>query len=426
MSRWVAGAALAAALPVALTAQVVAITGGTVYPVSGPPIRNGTVVIRDGRIAAVGADVPVPAGAERVDATGKWVTPGLVNAGTQLGLVDVGFGAGPRETNARTSDGIAASFRSWDGFNPHSVLIAPAREDGVTSVLSLPNGGLVAGQAAVFDLANGTASDMVIRAPSVMVAQIGDAASAQAGARGQLLAKLRGLLEDTRWYARHKADFDRAAARPLSAGRAELEAMVPVVEGRLPLLISADRASDILQALALAREYGLRIIIGGGAEAWEVAPQIAAAKVPVLAGAMMDIPYDFSALGSRYDNVALLRKAGVTVGLIGNAGSGDEESFNVRNIRYEAGNAVGYGMSWDDALSAITLTPAEILGVADRVGALRPGAEANVVIWDGDPFEFATRVVAVFVRGVRYHDVSRQDLLTQRYRTLPPAYEKGP
>jgi imidazolonepropionase-like amidohydrolase len=303
-------------------------------------------------------------------------------------------------------------------------MIAPAREGGVTSVISLPAGGLIAGQAAFLDLVDGTAPDMLVRAPAVMVAQVGSDDDADVGSRGQLMAKLRTFIEDTRYYAGHRAEFDRGQTRSLSAGRADLDAMIPVVQGRVPLLVEADKSSDILAAIALGREYGLKVVIAGGAEAWMVAHELAAARVPVLAGAMMNIPYAFTALGSRQDNVALLRKAGVEVALVGNAGGGDEELFNVRNIRFEAGNAVGYGMSRDDALRAVTLGPALIFGVADRVGSLSAGREANVVVWDGDPFEFASHAEVVFVRGRRYQDHSRQDQLTDRYKTLPPAYQK--
>jgi imidazolonepropionase-like amidohydrolase len=155
-----------------------------------------------------------------------------------------------------------------------------------------------------------------------------------------------------------------------------------------------------------------------------VAGEIAAAKVPVLTGAMSNIPYGFTSLNSRQENAALLKKAGVTVVIIGNAGGGDEEAFNIRNIRYEAGNAVGYGMSWNDALAAITWAPAVVFGVSDKVGALKPGMEGNVVIWNGDPFEFATRAEHVYIRGVENTTPSRQDLLTQRYKNLPPDYTK--
>ncbi|MGH7648688.1 MAG: amidohydrolase family protein [Gemmatimonadaceae bacterium] len=420
------GAALVTALPVgSAAAQTIAITGGKVYPVSGPPIENGTVLIKNGKIVAVGSNVAVPADAEKVDASGKWVTPGLVNAETQIGLVEVGFGAGANESRARTAEGgipITPDFTSWDGLNPRSVMIPPAREGGVTSVMATPSGGLIAGQAAMIDLFGDTRAEMILRAQAAMIAGIGDAGGDGAPAKGQVVAKLRELLQDTRYYQKHVADFDRGQSRQLSATPAGLAAMVPVLEGKVPLLINADQASDIQSAIDLAKEFGIKVIIGGGAEAWEVADRLAAAKIPVLAGAESNIPTSFSALGSRQDNVALLRKAGVQVALIGN-GAGDESLFNVRNIRYEAGNAVGYGMSWDDALKAITEAPAEIFGVADRVGSLQPGREANVVVWDGDPFEFATQAVAVYVRGQKQNDVSRQDLLTKRYETMPPKYE---
>ena len=419
----IAAAALMMVSVPALQAQTIAITGGKVYPVSGPPIENGTVLIRDGKIAAVGANVTIPDGAQRVDAKGKWVTPGLVNSATSLGLVEVGFGAGANETHAETDDQIAAGFKSWEGLNAHSVYLRPASEGGVTSAVSLPSGGLIAGQAAMIDVVTGsTPSKMLVEAPVAMFGQLGDDQSAGVGARGQLVGKLRKLLDDTKYYASHKADFNRAQSRELSADRTDLEAMIPVMEGRLPLLISTDRASDIRAALDIAKDYGLKIIIGGGSEAWMVADELAAAKVPVLTGAMNNIPYSFAQLGSRQDNAAVLRKAGVEVGLIGNAGGGDEELFNVRNIRFEAGNAVGYGMSWDDALRAITLVPAQIFGVADKVGSLRPGTEANVVVWDGDPFEFATRATQVFIRGQLQTGLSRQELLVKRYTNLPPKY----
>jgi imidazolonepropionase-like amidohydrolase len=407
----------------ALAAQKVAITGGKVYPVSGPPIENGTVLIRDGKIAAVGSNVTIPQGAQRIDASGKWVTPGLVNSATSLGLVEVGFGADANESRARTDDHVAAAFKSWEGINPHSVYLRPASEDGITTAVSLPSGGLIAGQAAMIDVLTGsTQAGMLVKAPVAMFGQLGNNQAAGAGARAQAVGKLRRLLDDTKFYAAHKSDFNRGSSRELSADRADLEAMIPVVEGRLPLIISAERASDIRTALDIAKEYGLRIVIGGGSEAWMVADELAAAKVPVLTGAMNNIPYSFAQLGSRQDNAALLRKAGVDVGLIGNAGGGDEELFNVRNIRYEAGNAVAYGMSWDDALRAITLAPAQMFGVADKIGSLRPGTEANVVVWNGDPFEFSTQATQVFIRGQLQTGPSRQDLLVQRYLSLPPKY----
>jgi imidazolonepropionase-like amidohydrolase len=250
-----------------------------------------------------------------------------------------------------------------------------------------------------------------------MAAQVTSSGGANVGTRGELLLRLRELLDDTRAYQRNRAAFERAQTREFAASRSDLEAMIPVIEGRMLLLVEAEMATEIESALALARQYGLKLAIAGGSEAWRVADKLVAAKVPVLAGAMNNIPGSFATLGARQENPALLRRAGVEVILIG-TGS-DPDAFNVRNIKQEAGNAVAYGMDWNDALRAITLGPAELYGVADRVGSLRPGRTANVVVWSGDPFEFASRAERVFVGGRELRDETRQDQLTRRYRTLP-------
>ena len=415
---------LSLALAAPASAQTIAITGGTVYPVSGPAVPNGTVLIRDGRIAAVGANVAIPNDAQRVDATGKIVTPGIVNAATQLSIVDIGAVAATRNVSARGREGIAASFTVWEGLNPVSVLIPPARSAGITSVMIAPRGGMISGQAAVLHLVEGTAADMVLRSPVAMVGQLDSPQQANAQSRGELMVRLRELLDDARAYARRKADYERAQTRPFAASRLDLEALGPVVDGRLPLLLEVDRSSDIESALKLARDYNLKLIIASAAEGWMVADKLAAARVPVLTGAMNNIPGSFSSLGTRQENAGLLRRAGVTVAIIGNAGGGDEEAFNVRNVRFEAGNAVAYGMNRDDALRAITLTPAEIFGVADRIGSLQPGKDADVVVWSGDPFEFASQPEHVFIRGREVTAPTRQDMLEQRYKTLPPSYRR--
>lgn len=410
----------------ALPAQTYAITGGRVFPVSGPPIENGTVVIQDGRITAVGADVAVPQGAQRIDASGKWVTPGLINPATQLGLIEIGAVGDTRDASARgRGDAINASFTAWLGVNPASVLLAPARDQGVTSVVVLPSGGLIAGQAALIDVLEDTAvSAMVRRAPIAMVAQVNNPQGAGTAASAELLVKLREVLDDTRAYAQRRAEYERGATRDLLARRIDLEAMIPVVRGQLPLLVNADSRADIEAALDLAEEYDLRLIIGGGTDAWQIASRLATARVPVMAGAMNNIPA-FSALGARQDNPALLRQAGVQVLLVGTGN--DPLTFNVRNITQEAGNAVAYGMDWNEALRAITLAPAEVFGVADRIGTLRAGLDANVVVWSGDPFEFGSRAEQVFIRGVQQElGDSRQNQLVDRYKELPPDYRGTP
>ena len=403
-------------------AQTIAITGGRVHPVSGPVIENGTVLIRGGRIAAVGANVTVPADAQRIDAAGKWVTPGLIAGATALGVVEVGAVNNTVDVSARQQpgNGIQAAFTVWAGINPLSVLIAAARNDGVTSVGVVPAGGLVAGQGAFMDLVEGSARDMVTRSPMAMMAAIAARGEYIGNARGETIGRLRQLLDDTRSYQRRRAEFERNQTRTFAASRADLEAMIPVVEGRLPLMVDAERRADIEAALQIARDYRLRMIITGGADAWMVADQLAAANVPVFVGAMNNIPNDFSALGARQDNAAMLQRAGVKVIINGSGG----ESFNVRNVKYEAGVAVAYGLPWEEALRAITLSPAEALGVADRVGTLQAGRDANVVVWSGDPFEFTTRAEHVIIRGREYRTPSRQDQLMERYKSLPPNYRR--
>ena len=410
------------AVPHALLAQTIAIVGGKVYPVSAPPIENGTVLIRDGRIVAVGSSIAVPAGAQRIDATGKIVTPGFVNGASHVGLEEINSVRATRESAARGHEQIAPAFRPWEGLNPRSVLIGQTRDAGITSIVVTPTGGLISGQAGVLRLVGGGVSDMLLRGPVGMVANLGPAYGPEATPRAETLTRLREILEDTRVYRTRRADYERAQTRQLVARRIDLEALVPVLEGRVPLIVSVDRASDIETAMKIAREYGIRLIVMGGAEAWMLADRLAAAKIPVLTGAMNSVPTRFAALGQRQENAGLLAKAGVPVTLIGNAEGGSTDAFTARNVRYEAGNAVAYGMEWNAALRAITLTPAETFGVADQVGSLAPGKRADVVIWSGDPFEFSSRAEHVFVNGVQSSTPTREDLLESRYKTLPPAF----
>lgn len=418
---------LALAVPATVGAQTVAIVGGTVFPVSGPKIPNGTVLITGGKVTAVGAGIPVPAGAERVDAAGKWVTPGLFVAGTTIGLSEAGgpqFSGGYNDTRARGSDGVAASFRAWEGFNPANTFLRKNVQAGVTTIGLTAPSGYLGGQAAVLHLAGTTLAEMTVRGGAAMVAAWSPGA-AGAQSRGEFLAKLRELLADAKAYGGRRAQYEAGGTRSFAAPRRELEALQPVVAGTMPLIVSASRVSDLRAALALAKEFGLRLVLADADEAWAIAPELAAAGVPVLVGAMNSIPRSFDALGARQDNAAILRQAGVRVVLV-NTGPGDADNYNIQNIRQEAGNAVAFGLSWDDALRAITLAPAEVMGVADRVGALTPGRDADVVVWSGDPFEFATVAERVYVQGRLQAGDSRQDALMQRYRQAQPGWFRRP
>ena len=398
-----------------LLAQMIAITGGTVYPVSGPKIANATVLIRDGKIAAVGTNVNVPTDATRIDAAGKWVTPGLIDGGGQMGLVEIGAVAGTRDGSLAT-DSVAASFSVAEGLNPASVLIPVTRIEGITTALAAPVGHLISGQAVLIDLDGATIEQMLVKSPVGLVVNLSEAAKDEAGgSRAGVSARLRRLLRDALEYERRKVDFSRGQMQPLSAAAPDLEALLPVLHGRLPLIADAERRSDIETALRLAKEFQLKLILAGAAEGWEIAGEIAAAGVPVLVQPLDNIP-SYDSLGVRYENAALLVKAGVKVVLL------ETDTHNSRNLHQQAGNAVAYGMSWDQALRAVTLSPSEVFGVADRYGSLEPGKVANVVVWSSDPFEFTTGVEHVLIRGKEIPLKSRQTELFERYKKLPPTY----
>jgi imidazolonepropionase-like amidohydrolase len=405
--------AIAFMIPAARTsAETTAIVGGKIFPVSSPPIENGTILINDGTITAVGVNVSIPADAKRIDAQGKWVTPGLIHSATALGIIEVDLVDESDDTRAKGDRGVAAAVRVWESLNPDSTLWAPAREDGITHAVVLPGGGFVGGQGALVETLEGARSEMVRKAPAAMFVDATDRESADVRSRGELLLRLRELLEDARVYGLRRPAFEANQTRPLAANRVHLSALQPVLKGVVPLVVHVDRAADIQSLLALAHEYRVRVVVLGGVEAWKVAGDLAAAHVPVLTGGQTDLPNGFDQLGATLENAALLRKAGVLVALT----TGGENNFRVRSLRQHAGNAVASGLPWEEALRAVTLSPAEIFGVADRIGSLQAGREANVVIWDGDPFELSTRAVQVLIRGRQSTRPSREQLLIDRYK----------
>jgi len=398
-----------------LLAQTIAITGGTVYPVSGPKMENATVLIRDGRITAVGPAVTVPGDATRIDARGKWVTPGLIDGGTQLGLTEISAVNATNEGALRGSD-VAAAFNVAEGINPASTLIPVTRIEGVTTTLATPASGWISGQAVLIDLDGATIEQMLVRSPVAIVVDLSEGSkSAGGGSRAGVAQRLRRVFSDALEYSRRRTEYTRAQMQQLAAPAADLEALLPVLRGQLPLIAFANRESDIATALRIGREFKLKLILAGAQEAWMIAPQLAAAGVPVLVQPLDNIP-SYDALGVRYENAAVLAKAGVKVALL------ETDTHNARDLRQQAGNAVSYGMTWDQALRAVTLSPAEIFGVGDRYGSLEPGRVANVVVWSGDPFEFTTAVEHVFIRGKEIPLRSRQTELFERYKTLPPKY----
>jgi imidazolonepropionase-like amidohydrolase len=403
----------AAAADTAETSEVVALTGAKVYTLGAAgTLDNATVVIAGGRIRAVGAGLAVPPGARRIDAAGKVITPGLFDSRTQIGLVEVGAVEGSRDTVVR-DDRITAAFDVVDALNPESTLIAVNRIEGLTRAVVAPGNGesLIAGRGAVIHLGSGP--DLVVRAPAAMFAVLGEAGQKLAGgSRAAALLKLREAFEDARDYAAHRTAFEAGDRREYALSRLDLEALIPVIEGRLPLVLDVHRASDLRSALRLGREYNLKLILAGATEAWKVAPELVAAKVPVLIDPLDNLPRSFEDLGATLENAARLERAGVTVAFQ----SGD--SHNARNLRQAAGNAVAYGQSWEGALRAMTTVPAALWGIADRYGTLEPGKDADLVVWDGDPLEVTTSAERVFIRGEEVPQDSRQLQLRDRYLRL--------
>ena len=404
-----AGALALAGAPA--VAETVAITGATVHTMTrAGTLERATIVIVDGRIHALGAEVAVPEGARVIDGEGLVVTPGLFDAWGSMGIVEVGAVEGTNDIevdNAR----IGAALNIADAVNPRSELIAVNRIEGITRSVVAPESKthLVAGQAAIINL--GGAGDWLEVAPAAMVVQFGErGAELSGGSRAAALLTLREVLQDARDYGRNRSAFDRGARRAYARARHDLEALQPVLAGDVPMLARVDRASDIEAVLRLKREFKLRVIIAGGAEAWVVADQLAAESVPVVLDPLVNLPGSFETLRATGENATRLHKAGVAVAF----GSGD--SHNARNLRQAAGNAVARGLPWDAALAAATTAGARAFGLET---GLESGDAADLVVWDGDPLELRSYPVAVFIGGEQMPMTSRQTALRDRYLPAP-------
>ncbi|GIL39086.1 amidohydrolase family protein [Roseiterribacter gracilis] len=414
-------ALLLAAAPALAQTKPVAIVGATAWPLTdgADKIENATIVLRDGRIESVQANGPVPADAERIDARAKVVTPSLISAATQLGLVEV-LGAQETVDRAVRNSPLGAAFDVQYALNPNSVLLRHVRADGVTRALSFPDGSgnpPFAGQAALLKLGDGP--DLLDRAKVAMFVQAGGSfAKEVGGSRSAQWILLRNALDEAKRFR----DIGKSGAtRDQLLNHLEAEALQPVLDGKMPLAIVAQRESDIRQAVQLGQDYALRVVVIGGAEAWRAASLLAARNVPVILDPTFNLPLHFDEIGARIDSAALLHKAGVRIAFYV-PGNTLMLSYNAGTaIRDAAGMAVANGLAYVEALCAITRNPAAIWGQAERYGTLAPGREADLVVWDGDPLEPTTNAVRVFVQGKDVSLATRQDALRDRYRTLPDA-----
>jgi imidazolonepropionase-like amidohydrolase len=392
-------------------AQTTAITNARIHTISGPTIENGTIVIRNGRIAAVGADVEVPENARVIDGTGKVVTPGFLDASTSLGIVEIGGVSGTNDA-ATSQERLTAAFNVADALNPRATAIPVTRVEGITRAVVVPGGfqSILRGQGILIHLDGLRADEMIVRNPVGIYVTLGESGAGRAGgSRAAAMLLLREALQDARDYAANRNAFMQGNRREYALSRLDLEALQPVLRRELPLIISVNRAADILNVLQFARQENVRVILSGAEEGWMVASDLASADVPVIINSMNNIP-GFDNLGATLENAARMHAAGVTVMLSSFDGS------NVRNLRQVAGNAVSYGMPHEAALAAVTQVPAQVFGIADRYGTLEVGKDADVVVWDGDPFEFATKAEYVFIRGHEQLPDNRQQMLFERYR----------
>lgn len=436
-------ALFAAGAPAAVSAEPVAIINARIETATpAGAIARGAIVFDNGRIVAVGADVTPPAGARIVDAEGRTVTPGLILPSTNLAAAEVSQVPSTRDDGA--GDLLGAGFDVAPGINADSQQLAMARADGVTRAFVTPvlgrgggghahddsafaefsggghggdNGpGLFSGQAA--GLHTGAAPDgtVVFRPRAGMVIDMGESgAQAAGGSRGAAFVLLRQALADVRHFVANRAAYDRGEGRDLSISRLDLEALIPVVQGRSPLLVRVSSAGDIRAILAMAREERVRVALEGAEEGWRVATDIAEAGAAVIIDPQAALPASFETLGATLENAALLDQAGVIVAI-----RGSRDYNNLRQSRFNAGTAVAHGLPWQVALRAVTVNPARVWGVERELGTIETGKRADLVIWSGDPLETRSWPVSVFVDGKEQDLATRSGALARRYGPAPP------
>jgi imidazolonepropionase-like amidohydrolase len=416
---------------------VTAVTGGRVVTVDGPELAKGTVLISGGKITAVGKDIPVPTGAKVIDASGKVVYPGLIDGLTDLGLAEIS--GVPATVDVSEVGDVNPHAKAWVALNVHSDLIPVARANGITTVLTAPKGGLISGQSALIKLAGSTPASLVVRAPVAMhmvypsgrrreerPSSGGDDQSQRPGEERTFadrqrerrenqqreLRRLTNLLEEAKAYGLAlDAAKQGKAARPKAD--IPMEALAAAARGQVPVIMRADDAEDIRGAVKFATERKLKLIIAGGLEAWRCTDVLKQANVPVLLTVDRLPRREADPYDAAFANAAHLHAAGVRFAIVSDADS------KARNLPYEAAMARAFGLPAAVALRSITLTPAEIFGVADHLGSLAEGKDANLMITTGDIMDHRTVVTHVFIDGVLQPPDTRHTRLYQQFKDRP-------
>ena len=412
-------------LATSLQAESLALTGARIHTLGAlGDIESGTVLIEDGVITAIGAAVDVPDGVEIVSLQGKVITPGLFDPVSYLGIEEISLVEESVDGRQRGTR-YTAAFDVAPAINPRSTLIPINRIEGVTRTLVAPapayeGASLISGLGAVIHL--GSAEDYLVKPQAALFAHIGEAgARLTQGSRVTAMLALREALEDARDFDRNRNAYEERRRRDYGLSRYDLEAMQAVLDRDIPLVVQANRASDIEQLLGMAMDERIEVIVYGGAESWMVADELAAADVAVIIDPTRNLPGAFETLNASLETATRLHDAGVTVAF------SLSDSHNARNIRQLAGNAVAHGLPWHQALRAITVVPAGLYGDTDS-GALEVGKRAELVVWSGDPLEVTTAAERVLIDGRQIPMRSRQTLLRDRYLELDPelphAYSK--
>jgi imidazolonepropionase-like amidohydrolase len=380
-------------------------------------------VISDGKIVAVGTNVQIPQGAEVIDCKGKWIYPGMIDSGTRIGLFE--FGQVAQASDVSEVGDVVPQMKALTAVNPNSVGIPVTRISGVTTALTFPEGDLFAGTAALVNL-HGYTPDQMYAGFQGMILNF-----PRTGRRGQFdrrtdeeikkasdktMQRLNDVWEKAVQY--HKLD---SATKGRMQYYPEMQSLIPVVRGEMTLLVDVNAANDIKAALAWVKEKNIkRVVFTGVEEGWRVAKEIAAAKIPVITGPILNLPSrEYDRYDKGYANAGLMKKAGVTVAI-----KTDDGNVNYRNLPYHAGFAAAYGMGREDALKAITIVPAEIFGVSDKLGSIEQGKNATVFVCDGDPFETKTHILHVFIDGWKVPMVSRQTELYDEFLQREPGLTK--
>lgn len=406
---------------------VFALTNARIETVTNGTIEQGTLVIRNDQIVAVGTDVTIPSDAEVIDCSGLTIYPGLIDAGTQLGLVEIS--TNPRTNDASERGGLTPHVKALTAVNPNSVLIPVTRVSGVTTVLTEPSGGLFSGVAALINLHGYTPSQMdlgvqgmVLQFPVTGRRAWWDTRSEEdiKKAADEAMKTLKDTWDRALFYAQVDSATHAGGNTSTPEYVPEMEALIPVVRGEMPLIVNVNAAKDILAAIEWVQERNIdNVIFRGVAEGWRVADKIAEAGIPCLVGPVLSVPTRQS---DRYDkayaNAGLLHKAGVKLAIR----TGEAE--NVRNLPFNAGFAAAYGLGREEALRAVTITPAEIFGMSDQLGSLEAGKKANLFVATGDPFETKTAIEHVFIDGYMIPMTNRQIRLYDEFLERDPGLSK--